>query len=262
MFTRRKSLLICSALSLSCSSPFKGEVRRGIGTLWRWGYPIPTPPLPLKGRAFSNGRFDLIRCLLILCLFVVLCSATTVCHARAVPPLEGLEALRRGFSGINDFTAEISQEKRLSLMKRTMVMTGTVRFRKPDLFYMELDPPFSSRMLLRDSVIEQSGARGGEHSRIVLPPEQGLKRWTSKLTGPVTALPEGMAMHADLSDGLYTLTIAPSGKGQVRELTITFQADGTIRRLVISEQNGDRATMTFKKVRRNVGLSDKDFRLE
>jgi outer membrane lipoprotein carrier protein len=198
---------------------------------------------------------------LLVCLCVTLLSVT-VCHARSVPPLEGLEALRKGFAGINDFTAEISQEKRLSLMKRTMVMTGTVRFKKPDLFFMEINPPFASRMLLRDSVMEQAVGRGGEHNRVVLPPEQGLKRWFAKLAGPVTSLPEGVAMHADLNGGLYTLTITPSGKGQVKELTISFQEDGTIRRLVISEQNGDRATMTFKKVKRNVGLGEMDFRLE
>jgi outer membrane lipoprotein-sorting protein len=32
--------------------------------------------------------------------------------------------------------------------------------------------------------------------------------------------------------------------------------------MVIVEQNGDRAMMTFKKVRRNVGLTDRNFRLE
>ena len=199
--------------------------------------------------------------ILVLALGVMLLTAT-VCQARPVAPLEGLEALRKGFDGIRDFTAEITQEKRLSLMKRTMVMTGTVRFRKPDLFYMELNPPFSSRMLLRDSVIEQAGQGGGEHSRIVLPPEQGLKRWIAKLAGPVTSLPEGVGMQADLTGGLYTLTITPTGKGQVSQLAITFQADGTIRRLVISERNGDRSVMTFKKVRRNVGLGERDFRLE
>jgi outer membrane lipoprotein carrier protein len=197
----------------------------------------------------------------LICVSLLLLSAATG-HARPVPPLEGLEALRKGFLDMNDFTADISQEKRLSLMKRSMLMTGTVRFRKPDLFYMEINPPFASRMLLRDSVIEQAGPRGGEHSRMVLPPDQGLKQWISRLTAPLTSLPEGVAMQADLSGGLYTLTISPSGKGQVRELVISFQEDGTIKRLVITEQNGDQATMTFKKVRRNVGLGEKDFRLE
>jgi outer membrane lipoprotein carrier protein len=194
-----------------------------------------------------------------ICLVSVLSVSAL---ARSVSPLEGLEALRKGFSGINDFTAEITQEKRLKLMKRSMVMTGTVRFRKPDQFIMEINPPYASRMLLRDTVIEQVSGREGEKNRMMLPPEQGLKQWFSKLLAPVTTLPEGVAIQADLTNGLYTLGISPQGRGQIKELSIAFQEDGTVRRLVITEQNGDRATMTFKKVRRNLGLTDKDFRLD
>lgn len=191
--------------------------------------------------------------------FVTVSSA----DARSIPPLEGLEALRKGFSGISDFTADITQEKRLSLMKRNMTMTGTVRFRKPDQFFMMLNPPYTSRMVLRDSVIELAGGpEGKQHNKIVLPPEQGLGRWFSKLASPVTSLPDGVSIQADISNSLYTLTITPQGKGQVKELTISFLADGTIRRLIITEQNGDRAAMTFKNLRRNTGLTDREFMLE
>lgn len=183
-------------------------------------------------------------------------------YARPVAPLEGLEALRKGFAGISDFSAEITQEKRLSIMKRTLVTHGTVRFRKPDLFLLEVRPPFESRLLLRDNVIEQATGKAGERSRIILPPEQSLKQWFSKLAGPVTALPEGVAVRCDLNGALYTLAITPAGQGQVKVLTISFLENGTIQRLVIEEKNGDRATMTFKKMRRNIGLTDKDFRLE
>lgn len=198
-------------------------------------------------------------------MMATLCLASGLAgsaQAKSIPPMEGLEALRKGFSGISDFTAEITQEKRLKLMKRTMVMTGTVRFRKPDQFFMEINPPYAARMLLRDTVIEQASGREGERNRIILPPDQGLKQWFSKLAAPVTTLPEGVAIQADLTNGIYTLGITPHGRGQVRELTIAFQEDGTVRRLTITEQNGDRATMTFKKVRRNIGLSEKDFRLD
>lgn len=184
------------------------------------------------------------------------------CHARTIPPIEGLNALRRGFAGISDFTAEITQEKRLSLMKRTMVMNGALRFKKPDLFFMEINPPFSGRMLLRDNIIEQASGRDKPSSRIALPPEQGLKQWFLKLATPVTSLPDGVALQADLTNSVYTVTITPAGKGQVKDISIVFLADGTVKRLVINEQNGDRATMTLKKVRRNVGLTEKDFRLE
>ncbi|MEI6209554.1 MAG: outer membrane lipoprotein carrier protein LolA [Desulfuromonadales bacterium] len=193
----------------------------------------------------------------------MLLSFVSVVHARPLAPLEGLEALRKAFSGITDFTAEITQEKRLSLMKRTMTMNGVVRFRKPDLFYLEISSPYASRMLLRDSTVEQiTGSNSSDRNRIVLPPEQGLKRWFSKISTPIVSLPEDMAVQADVTGPVYTVTITPQGKGQVRELIITFQEDGTVKRLVIGEQNGDRAVMTFRKVRRNVGLTDKDFRLD
>lgn len=202
---------------------------------------------------------------MIICLLVVLAmfvsGAIPSAEARPIPPLEGLEALRKGFSGMSDFTAEITQEKRLSLMKRSMNMTGTVRFRKPDQFYMAINPPYTSRMVLKDSTIEMAGGPDGKSNRIVLPPEQGLGRWVSKLTSPLTTLPDGVAIQADLSNALYTLVITPQGKGQVKELTISFLADGTIRRLSILERNGDKATMTFKNLRRNIGLTDREFRL-
>jgi len=195
-------------------------------------------------------------------LLLALLLTSPPCHARTIPPVEGLEALRRGFAGISDFTADITQEKRLSLMKRSMVMNGSLRFKKPDLFFMEIHPPFSGRMLLRDNVIEQASGKDKASTRIALPPEQGLKQWFSKLATPVTKLPEGVALQADLTNSVYTLTITPPGKGQVKDISIVFLADGTIRRLVINEQNGDRATMTLKKVRRNLGLTEKDFRME
>lgn len=193
---------------------------------------------------------------------ILFAGAVTSVNARPIPPLEGLEALRKGFAGIADFSADITQEKRLSLMKRNMNMNGTVRFRKPDQFFMAINPPYKSRMVLKDSTIELAGGPEGKRNRIVLPPEQGLGRWFSKLAAPVTSLPDGVSIQADLSNSLYTLTITPQGKGTVKELIITFLADGTIRRLTILEQNGDRATMTFRNLRRNIGLTDREFSLE
>lgn len=194
--------------------------------------------------------------------FAILFSFQSSAQAGSLPPLEGLEALRKAFSGISDFTAEITQEKRLSLMKRSMTMNGTVRFRKPDTFYLEIFPPYKSRMLLRDNSMEQVMGNSSDRNRIVLPPEQGLKQWFSRISVPIATLPDGMTVLADLTGSLYTVTIMPQGRGQVKELLITFLEDGTVKRLVIGEQNGDRATMTFRKFRRNIGLTDKDFRLD
>ena len=200
----------------------------------------------------------------IVCLALILAALLcgTPARAKAIPPMEGLEAMRRLFATVNDFSAEITEEKQLAILKKKLVMQGRVRFRKPDLFLLELDPPYASRLVLRDGVIEQALEGEGRRNRIVLPPEQGLRRWFENLSRPVAALPEGLGVKAELNAGLYTLVVTPKGAGQVRELTLTFQEDGTLRRLAIVERSGDRAVITFKRMKRNLGLSERDFRLE
>jgi outer membrane lipoprotein carrier protein len=199
-----------------------------------------------------------IRTFILIQLAVLTLLQYSVCHAGSISALDGLEALRKGLSNTSDFTAEIVQEKQLSIMKRVMTTHGTVRFKKPGLFQMEIKPPYPSKLLLNDNVIEQSSGRDGNKNRIILPPEQSLKQWLTKLSAPVTKLPEDVDIRAEQSGSLYTLHIAPVKKGQIKGLTIIFLGDGTIRKIVINEQNGDRATMTFKKFRRNTGLTDKD----
>lgn len=183
-------------------------------------------------------------------------------EARSLTPVEGLEALRRSFSGMQDFTADLTQEKQLSIMKKKLVMQGLIRFKKPDRFYMELVPPYSSKVLLKDTVLQQRLGTQGELQRIVLPPEQGLSRWFATLAKPITAVPDGMEVRADQNGSQTSVTIRPAKGGQLKELTVVLHDDGTVRKLVLEERTGDRTVMTFRKTRKNVGLSEADFRLE
>jgi outer membrane lipoprotein carrier protein len=176
--------------------------------------------------------------------------------------LEALETLRRGFAGSRDFTAEITQEKRLSLMKQTLVSHGRVRFKWPGTFFMELYPPHASRLLLKDNVMVMRLPEQGTSDRIVLPPEESLTKWLAYLAKPLQALPEGLEAKAERHGSLWTLQIYPRAKSGVQQLTLDFDLDGTVRRIVIAERNHDKTTLNFSKVRRNVGLQEKDFQVE
>ncbi|WP_298438179.1 outer membrane lipoprotein carrier protein LolA [Geobacter sp.] len=182
--------------------------------------------------------------------------------AGRITPVEGLELLRKGFAGVTDFTAEITQEKQIALMKRKLVSSGTVRFRKPDLFYLELYPPHASRVLLKDTTLSMLLPAEGVRQKIVLPPEEGLLRWMNLLDRPVSKIPEGVTVQADQRGEYVTLTILPAAKGGVKELQFLLGSDGRLRRLSIEERNRDRTVITFHRLRKNVGLVDKDFRLE
>jgi len=194
---------------------------------------------------------------LLLCLLLPVAAEAT-----AISPLEALENLRRGFSDMQDFTAEISQEKQLAVMKKKLVSSGTVRFRKPDLFFMELKPPHASRMVLRDRSIDLYFPEGKIRQQIALPADEGLKHWLALLSRPITALPQGMDFSADRVGDTQTLTVTPQSKGQVRSFVLTSGSDGRLRKLTIEERNGNRTAITFQKLRANVGLSEKDFRIE
>ena len=183
-------------------------------------------------------------------------------QARSLTPLEGLERLRQAFAGISDFSAELHQEKQLSIMKKKLVMQGTIRFKKPDRFIMELAPPHAGTVLLKDTVLEQRLGVRGERQRIVLPPEQGLSRWFASFDKPLSSIPPGMEVTAEQQGSVTSVVIRPAPGGQLKEITIVLQRDGTVRRLVLVERAGDRTVMNFSKTRKNIGLTEDDFRLE
>lgn len=198
---------------------------------------------------------------LLLLLILFLCATSAALAARN-PALEGLETLRRGFADLSDFTAEITQEKQLSLMKRKMVSKGVVRFKKPGIFYMELYPPHASRLRLQDNLLTIRLPKEGVTDRITLPPEEGLERWFTYLARPVTALPEGVEVRGERKGELWNLRIIPGSKGGVGELRLVFDGEGRIRSLAIEERNGDRTVIRFHNLRRNVGLKEQDFQVE
>jgi outer membrane lipoprotein carrier protein len=202
------------------------------------------------------------RILLFLSLLLALMLSASCAGAASLSALEGLEMLRKSFVGINDFTADITQEKQLSLMKRKLVASGEVRFKKPDTFYMELYSPYASRVLLKDNSLTLKLPNEGIRQKIALPSEQGLGRWFEFLDHPVKALPDGFDIRAERRGGAIFLQITPRKKGAMKELQLVFQQGGELQRLVIEENNRDKTVITFSNMKKNTGLSEKDFHLD
>jgi outer membrane lipoprotein carrier protein len=127
---------------------------------------------------------------------------------------------------------------------------------------MEVYSPYASRLLLKDNILTMYLPTEGIRQKTVLSPEEGLRHWFSLIDRPLTRLPAGLELHAERHGDTVTLRIIPAYKKGVKEIRITLYNDGRPRRIAIEEQNQDRTVITFRKVRKNVGLSDKDFRIE
>jgi len=204
----------------------------------------------------------MLKKLFFIALVAALVSIASPVSASPLSAVEGLELLRRAFVGVNDFTAEITQEKQLSLMKKKMTASGTVRFKKPDTFYMELYSPYASRILLKDTTLPLKLPNEGVRQKISLPREQGLGRWISFLDRPVKSLPDGFDVRAEKRGSTVILEIAPRKKGAMREIQLSLSQDGRLKRLVLEENNRDRTVITFHRMKKNAGLTEGDFRLE
>jgi outer membrane lipoprotein carrier protein len=207
-------------------------------------------------------HFMTLQKLFLIPIVAALFSLASPVSASPLSAVEGLEFLRRAFVGVNDFTAEITQEKQLSLMKKKMTASGTVRFKKPDTFYMELYSPYASRILLKDTTLTLKLPNEGVRQKISLPREQGLGRWISFLDRPVKSLPDGFDVRAEKRGSTVILEIAPRKKGAMREIQLSLSQDGRLKRLVLEENNRDRTVITFHRMKKNAGLTEGDFRLE
>ena len=126
-------------------------------------------------------RLIIGRCLIPALPVMLLISASA--HAAEISPLEGLEMARKGFAGMTDFTAEITQEKQIALLKKTMRSSGQVRFRRPDTFYMEVYSPYASRLLLKDNILAMFLPTEGIRQKTVLPPKRAFATGSHFLTG-------------------------------------------------------------------------------
>jgi outer membrane lipoprotein carrier protein len=193
---------------------------------------------------------------LLLLLALLLPAATAAGADRA---LEAMDTLKRGFVGTSDFTADIRQEKQLSLMKKKMVSKGAVRFKKPDTFFMELFPPNGSKLLLKDNVMSTRLTGQGVTDRVVLPPDKGLRSWFAYLASPANTIPQGVDVAAERHGNQWTMQFVPREKGSVKQLTLNFDTEGRINRIAIEERNSDRTVIVFTNLRRNIGLTDGDF---
>ena len=143
-------------------------------------------------------------------LLLLIFGVATLAAAEPLTPLEGLELLRRGFAGMTDFTAEITQEKQLSLMKKKLTSSGRVRFRRPGTFFMEIFAPYPSRLLLENSDLTIFYPAQKSRQKIPLPVGEGLGQWFAYLDKPITSLPEGVRMQAD-RQGENCLSAPPPG---------------------------------------------------
>jgi outer membrane lipoprotein carrier protein len=174
-----------------------------------------------------------------------------------------LRQLARTQREVEDFTADLIQEKRLSLLKENVVSHGVIQFKRPNKVLIELFNPDPSLMVVDGNFLWLYFKRERVAQRYRVGNTPMLNRYLMILDNPLTGEWAKLA-SIRREDDFAVLEVAP-GEAEGIFSKITFWVsthDWLIRKLVLHEKSGDLTILSYENIRVNTGIPDSHFTLD
>jgi outer membrane lipoprotein-sorting protein len=165
-----------------------------------------------------------------------------------------LARLEEGVSGMHTLKTDFIQRKYLAVLKRPLVLKGTICMEKPDLFSWIVREPLRYSLVVRGDVIHQWDEDTQRVEKISLAKNpvfkmaiQQLRDW---LSGAYRSMLGEYSVTVVRVDPI-SLEFVPRETAMAREVidrvTVEFDRDQHyIRRIEIFEKRGDRTDLTFE----------------
>ncbi|MCX8117384.1 MAG: outer membrane lipoprotein carrier protein LolA [Desulfobacterota bacterium] len=194
----------------------------------------------------------------------------TLLHFGLLPPLkaqtltvdEVIQRIREAREKTRDFTADLLQEKKLSLLKEKVVSRGRIRFKAPDRIFIEFFHPEAIQMAFdgKTFLLYLKEEKVAERYRI-----QGNPVAERFLIFSKDPFQERLASWKILEDreGSLLIEVVPKGKESLFVKTRLWisKRDWVVTGMELIEKNGDTTLFQYSNVRVNTGLSDSDFEI-
>lgn len=175
---------------------------------------------------------------------------------------EVIERIREAQERIKDFSAELLQEKRVSLLKEKVIAKGKIRFKKPNRILIEFFSPEAIIMALKGETLLLYFKDVKTAERYSLEGNPLVERYLSFSKDPFD---ERLSQWRIVEDqtSYWVVEVLPKEKETIRWKTRLWisKKDGWITGMEIVERNGDTTTLRFSNIRVNSGLSDSDFEI-
>ncbi len=172
---------------------------------------------------------------------------------------EVVQRLRESREKIKDFSADIFQEKRISLLKEKIVSRGRIRFKYPDRIFIEFFPPQSIQMAFDGkSALLYFKAEGiAEHYRIHSNPM--AERYLLLTRDPFQKGIADWKIREEKESSLI-LEILPKEKESIFISTKLWISKGNwmVMGMDLVERNGDTTLIRYSNIKINTGLTDSD----
>jgi outer membrane lipoprotein carrier protein len=175
---------------------------------------------------------------------------------------EVVKRLREVQEKTKDFSADLHQEKKLSLMKEKIVSRGRIRFKKPDKVSIEFFHPESSQMVFDGKTVLLYYKEEKLAERYSLRSNPMAERYLLFSKDPFQ---EKLAEWRILEDreSFLVMEIIPKVKDPlfVKTRLRVSKKDWMVIGMEMIEKNGDTTSIRYSNMKVNIGLTDSDFEI-
>ena len=182
--------------------------------------------------------------------------------AQTVGVDEVVQHLKGSREKTKDFSADLLQEKKVSLLKEKVVSRGKIRFKKPDKIYIEFFHPETSQMVYdgKTFLLYFKEEKMAERYQV-----QGNPVVEKYMLFSKDPFQEKLAQWRIVEDRetVLALEILPKVKDVLFVKTKMWisKKDWIITGMEMVEKNGDTTTLRYSNMRVNMGLADSDFEI-
>jgi outer membrane lipoprotein carrier protein len=183
-------------------------------------------------------------------------------EAQTLSVNEVVQRIKESRDKTKDFSADLLQEKRISLLKDKVISKGKIRFKKPDRIFIEFFHPEASQMVYdgRTFLLYFKEEKIAERYQIQRNPVVEKYLLFSK-----DPFQEKLARWSIVEDqeSVLVMEILPKVKDPLFVKTKMWisKQDWIITGMEMVEKNGDATILQYSNLRMNTGLSDSDFEI-
>lgn len=174
-----------------------------------------------------------------------------------------VQGMRESREKIKDFSADLHQEKKVSLLREKILSQGKIRFKYPDKVYIEFFPPESSRMAFdgKTLLLYYEEEKIAERYQIQDHPMAGKFLLFTR-----DPFQKELAEWKIIEDreSFLVMEIRPKEKEALFAKTNLWisKKNWIVTGMEMVEKNGDTTRLRYSNIRVNAGLTDSDFAIQ
>lgn len=174
-----------------------------------------------------------------------------------------LRQLARVQGEMQDFTADLTQEKRISFLREKIISHGVIEFKRPNKVRIELFDPDPSLMVVDGNSLWLYFKRERVAQRYHVGNNPMLKKYLMILDNPLEGDWGKLTSIRKEGDFVVLDVIPGEAEGIFSKITLWLSTQNwLIKKLALYEKSGDLTILSYENIQVNRGIPDSRFKVD